>query len=141
MNRSTRVTVIAFGILAGVVVSAFAGGSVGFLQGYAYALGDTGVRAFTLSNALRAIRRGDAKSGVDSLEVELDSLIMSHWAAGQTSPSIFSWVVRVMGAQTHDTELFAPVISYRAEYRSTISNPSVREIISSHLEAMEAFDE
>jgi hypothetical protein len=141
MKRTTRIAVIILGILTGVLASAFAGGTVGFLQGYAHALGDTGVKAFTLSSALRAIRKGDLTAGISSLELELDSLIMSHWAAGQTNPSIFSWVVRVMGAQQHDKELFAPVISYRAEYPSTIPDPSVREVISSHLKAISAANE
>jgi len=82
-------------ILAGALASAFLGGSVGFSQGYAYALGDTAGRAATLTVALRSIRGGNTGEGVALLESDLDSLIIAHWATNRADPPLLSWLVRV----------------------------------------------
>ena len=129
----SRKGTVALAILASALISAFVGGSVGFLQGYGYALGDTGARASTLTTALRAIRNGNVKDGVALLEGDLDALIMTHWATDRSDPPLLSGLVRAIGDSSVDRKLFGTVARYRAEYPSTIADPKASEIITSHL--------
>jgi hypothetical protein len=138
MNRWTKTGITALAILAGVLASAFLGGSVGFFQGYGYALGNTAARAMTLTVALRSIRGGNTDEGVALLESDLDSLIMTHWAANRTDPSLLSWLVRGFGDSSVERKLFATVARYRAEYPTTAVDPDVRETIASHLKTFQA---
>jgi hypothetical protein len=120
------------------LVAAFAGGTVGFLQGYVYGLGDTGARAYTLTTALRTLRTGDVTKGVSQLESDLDTLIMEHWASNRGEPPLLSWLYRAMGDDTSERKLFARVARYRAEYPSPAPTPEVKETIASHLKGFQA---
>src|SRR3981081_807038 len=92
-----------------VFASGFAGGRYGFMQGYVYSLGDTGVRAATLTTALRALRGGDVTKGIALLESNLDTLVMEHWATNRTDPPIFARLVRADSSDTNDRKLFGHV--------------------------------
>jgi hypothetical protein len=134
-----RKTVIAISVIAGTaLVSAFAGGTVGFLQGYAFAIGDTSVRASTLVTALRTLRAGDVAKGVFQLESDLDTLIVEHWASNRSEPPLFSWLARSIRDDAADRKLFARVARYRAEYASASDMPEVSTIITSHLKGFQA---
>src|SRR5215813_6692747 len=134
MGQSTKTIVTALAILAGVVASAFVGGSIGFSQGYGYALGDTAGRAATLASALRSIRGGNTGEGVALLESDLDSLIIDHWATNRADPPLLSWLVRAFSNDPSvERKLFASVARYRVEHPTTAADPEVREAISSHL--------
>jgi hypothetical protein len=138
MSRSTKTVMTVLAILAGALASAFLGGSVGFSQGYAYALGDTAGRAATLTVALRSIRGGRTDEGVALLESDLDSLIMTHWATNRTDPPLLSWLVRVFSDSSVERKLFASVARYRVEHPTTAADSEVREAISSHLKTFQA---
>jgi hypothetical protein len=140
MSRYRKLGVIALVVLTISLVSAFIGGSIGFLQGYSYAIGDTGARSFTLTADLRALRKGEIEAGITSLESELDSSIISHWATTQDGPPILSWIVRSMGIGKYDRKFFGTVARYRAEYPSTTPDPNVREAIASHLRTFDSTD-
>jgi hypothetical protein len=137
MSRYRKLGVIALAVLTISLVSAFIGGSIGFLQGYSYAIGDTGARSYILTANLRALRKGEIEVGIHSLESELDSSIISHWATRRDSPPILSWIVRFMGIEKYDHKFFGTVARYRAEYPSTTPDPNVREAIASHLRTFE----
>jgi hypothetical protein len=127
----------ALAIFAGVLASAFLGGSVGFFQGYDYALGNTAAQAMTLTVALRSIRSGNTNEGVALLENDLDSLIVTHWAANRTDPPLLSWLVRGFNDSSIERKLFATVARYRVEHPTTAVDLEIRETISSHLKTFQ----
>jgi len=133
MAPMTRKTLRITAIVGVALACAFAGGTVGFLQGYVYGLGDTGARAFTLTAALRTLRAGDVSKGVSQLESDLDTLVMEHWASNRSEPPFLSWLYRAMSNEAADRKLFAHVARYRAEYPSSAPIPEVKETIASHL--------
>ncbi len=140
MSRYGKLGIIALVTLFSSLVSAFIGGSLGFFQGYAYALGDTGTRSVILVASLRELRKGNAEAGIALLEGELDSSIMSHWATRDGSPPLLSWAVRSTGIGKYDPEFFGKVARYRDEHPSTTPNPEVRDVITSHLKTFKSED-
>jgi hypothetical protein len=129
-------TISALAALA--LISAFAGGTVGFVQGYSYGLGETATRASTLTTALRALRRGDVANGLSHLESDLDTLVMEHWASNRKDPPFTSWLLRTMRDDTAENKLFAQVARYRVEYPSSERAPAVKETIAAHLKGFQA---
>jgi hypothetical protein len=121
-----------------VLASGFAGGRYGFMQGYVYSLGDAGVRAATLTTALRALRSGDVTKGISLLESNLDTLVVEHWATNRADPPIFSRVLRGDSNDAADRKLFGRVASYRSEYPSSHAVPQVRDAITSHLKGFQS---
>jgi hypothetical protein len=119
-----------------VLASGFAGGAYGFIQGYVYSLGDTGVRAAMLTTTLRALRSGDVTKGISLLESDLDTLVMEHWVTNRTDPHVLSWFVRAGSSDANDRKLFARVARYRSEYQSSAPE-EVRDIIRSHLKGFQ----
>jgi hypothetical protein len=120
-----------------VLASGFAGGTYGFMQGYVYSLGDTGVRAATLTTALRALRSGEVTKGISLLESDLDTLVVEHWATNRTDPPIFARLVRADSSDAADRKLFGHVARYRSEYPSSDRVPEVRDAITSHLKGFQ----
>jgi hypothetical protein len=137
MRQWTGRSLIAFALVLGVLASAFLGGSVGFLQGYGYALGNTGGKAVILTSALKLLRAGKTDEGINRLESALDVLVMEHWAANRDGPPTLSWIVQTMRDPTVERTLFATVASYRTEHPTTAQGADVREIISSHLRSFQ----
>ena len=125
--------------IAGLALfSAFAGGTVGFLQGYVYGLGDTAAKASMLTTTLRTLRTGDVTKGVSNLYSDLDTLIMEHWASSRSEPPFLSWLYRVMSDDAAERKLFAHVARYRAEYPTATPIPEVRKTITAHLKRFQA---
>ena len=137
MNQWTRRGLIALALVLGALASAFVGGSVGFLQGYDYALGDTAARAVTLTGALQSIRSGKIDEGIGRLESDLDALVMTHWATTRGGPPTLSWIVQTMRDPAVERTLFAAVARYRAQHPTTAAPANVREIITSHLRSFQ----
>ena len=106
---------------------------MGFMQGYAYGLSDTGARAAVMTTTLRALRRGEVKEGIARLESDLDVLIMEHWTSNRSDPPLLSWPFRPIGNDSADRKLLAQVARYRMEYPTQEANAKVRDIITSHL--------
>jgi hypothetical protein len=127
-------------VLAAVALalaSGFVGGRYGFMQGYVYSLGDTGVRAATLTTALRALRSSDVTKGISLLESNLDTLVVEHWATNRADPPIFSRLLRADSNDAADRKLFGRVASYRSEYPSSHAVPEIRDAITSHLKGFQ----
>ena len=137
MNQWIRKSLIALALVLGALASAFLGGSVGFVQGYGYALGDTAARAVTLTGALQSLRGGKIDEGIARLESDLDVLVMEHWAANRGGPPMLSWIVQSMRDPSVERTLFAAVARYRAEHPTAAEGANVREIISSHLRSFQ----
>lgn len=125
-------------VAALALVSAFAGGTLGFMQGYAYGLGETAVQASELTAALRAFRRGDMANGLSHLESDLDTLIMENWASNRADPPLTSWLLRTMRDDAVERVLFAHVARYRVEHPSSERVPEVKETIAAHLKGFQA---
>jgi hypothetical protein len=127
----------AMAIILLVLVSGFAGGTYGFIQGYVHGIGDTSTRASMVTSTLRALRSGDVAKGIALLESDLDTLIMEHWATNQGDRPLLSRLVRSSDSYAVDRKLFARVAHYRGEYPSPAVVPEVRETITSHLKSFE----
>ena len=128
----------AVAVVALMLLSAFAGGTYGFMQGYVHGLGDTSVKAATLTTALRAMRNGELEKAISSLESDLDTLIIEHWATGRSDPPILSWLVHSSSSDVTDRKLFARVARYRDEYPSAAVVPEVRSAIAAHLKSFQS---
>ena len=139
MSRWSRRGLIVLALALGAFLSAFLGGSVGFLQGYGYGLGDTASKAVTLTGALKSLRAGKMEEGIPLLESSLDVLVMEHWAANRGGPPALSWVVRNTRNSKVERTLFAAVARYRTEHppSPTAEAADVQDIISSHLRSFQ----
>jgi hypothetical protein len=137
MRHWTRRGLIALALLLGALASAFLGGSVGFFQGYGYALGDTAAKAVVLTGALRSLRAGKSDEAISRLESSLDVLVMEHWAANRDATPIFGWMVQATRDPAVERTLLSAVARYRAEHPTTAEGANVRHIISSHLRSFE----
>jgi hypothetical protein len=138
MAPATKKVLKISAIAALALVSAFAGGTIGFMQGYAYGLGETAARASTLTTALQALRRGEVANGLSQLESDLDTLIMEHWASNRKDPPPTSWLLRIMRDDVAESRLFAQVAHYRVEHPSPEQAPAVRNTIAAHLKGFQA---
>jgi hypothetical protein len=137
MAAGTKKWLVVLAAVALALASGFAGGAYGFMHGYVYSLGDNGVRAYTLTKTLRALRSGDVTEGISRLESDLDTLVMEHWVTNRTDPPVFSRLVRAGSSDVNDRKLFSHVALYRSEYPSSTPVPEVRDIIKSHLKGFQ----
>jgi hypothetical protein len=136
MTLGIKKGLVVLGAVTLALASGFAGGAYGFIQGYVYGLGDTSVRAWTLTRTLRTLRSGDVTEGISRLESDLDTLVMEHWVTNRTAPHVLSWFVRAGSSDANDRKLFAHVARYRSEYPSSAPE-EVRDIIRSHLKGFQ----
>src|SRR5262245_35623026 len=133
MTPLARKTIAALVIGALLVVSAFAGGTAGFLQGYLYGLSANAAQAAGQVSALRALRAGDVPKTLSMLENALDALIVEHSTVNRSEPTLFALAFPELKEDEAERGLFERVARYRAEFPSQ-SIPMVRELIDSHLQ-------
>jgi len=138
MHIDSKRLLTALLVIVGTLAATWLGGTIGFLQGYAYAAGDTGARASYLTTALKALRKDQPRVALAFLETELDSMIVANAGIHAEGKPLFAGLAyRLMDLGRADPRLFTTVAAYRSAYPSLSERADVRATVESHLSAMQ----
>ena len=121
--------VLLIGLVVAVPLAFYAGGVTGFGEGYNAALFSESAGAASTVLMLRNLRQGDVKPAIDSLELQLDSLIAQNSIGRKGFQSLFN-VPRLAGvgdARVVDRGASA-ALKYRAEFPSLMPPSAKAEV-------------
>jgi len=115
-------------VLTLVAGAFYAGGSMGYANGYAYhSYYNSTTDAYVTLRTIEMINSRKAAAAKEDLEQRLDTEIVEHWAGLAGKPLDYFSPMR------HDDEavrkLMSKVAAYRKKYPSKTTNPDVRNAI------------
>jgi hypothetical protein len=134
MNKPIRIFVSLLILSVVAVFSFLTGELIGLKTGYAHTKKMTApMDAAYLVSVLNLIENNRVRQAKEMLNQKLDTYVMDHWSAGRC---------RLMGLnpfikETNQKELFYPIITYRKVHPSQSDDDRIREVIRTHLNAME----
>ena len=132
-GRITRKHVLLFLlVLFLVAASNYAGGVMGFYQGYETAMYFRDSDAYSTSLALRKFRNGDYTGAFELLETRLDlEIIQCGDSSGSyKSPYNIAWFVFRQSPEEAHGHLLSFVAEYRSNHPSPSTSPGVRQRIA-----------
>ena len=114
-----------------MAVAHYAGGVLGYYQGFQASMARRDSDAFATSRALINLRNQDYKGAVDLLETRLDSEIIQCDAAKESyrTPYNIFWFIFRRDPQVARSHLLALVGEYRSKHPSVSTLPEVRRRI------------
>ncbi len=116
-------------ILIALFAAFYAGGVLGFYQGYSYSvLTRSTTDSHEIVSALESIQGRRHKEAQDKLELMLDSQLVQHWSLMDYRPVIS---FNLMPAQTDaHRKIMSRVVAYRKAHATKETNPVMGDCIS-----------
>ena len=120
-------------LVAAIPVAYYSGGVSGFSKGYSAALFEQSGGAGPTVFVLRKLRGGDAKTAIEILELQLDSLVVQNKTGRESFRSCFN-LPRLAGVGSMATidKGASSVVAYRAQFPSP-AQPPLKAVVDSAL--------